>query len=280
QRLEEMFSVTRPESEIAALNHAGGAPVTVSPETSAVLAEGLKIGEESGGALDVSMYPVSKAWGFTQDVQQVPDADTLREALSHVGFRSIHVDGDAVTVPDGMQVDLGALVKGYTGDRVMALFREKGAKSAIISLGGNVQTLGTKPDGSLWTVGIADPFSPNETLCTVQVSDAAVVTSGNYERYFIENGTSYHHILDPSDGYPAENGLVSVTIIGKQGLTCDALSTALFVEGTERAEEHWRKRKDFGMILVTDTPEILYTPDLADTFQNRSALPAKVIGDE
>ena len=275
RRLEALFSVTVPDSDPARIHAADGAPVTVSPETADVLAEALRIGTESGGALDISMYPVSKAWGFTQEVQQIPAAETLQNALACVDHTQIRLDGDTVSVPAGMEIDLGAAAKGYTGDRVMEVFRENGAASAIISLGGNVQTLGAKPDGSLWTVGIADPFAPNENLGTVQVQDAAVITSGNYERYFEENGRRYHHILDPADGYPAENGLVSVTVVGKQGLTCDCLSTALFVEGTDAAVAHWQAHPEFEMLLVTDTGEILYTPGL--TFRNQSELPAQVI---
>ena len=277
-RLEHLFSVNIADSDISRINTAQGQAVTVSPDTAAVMAEGLHIAQESSGALDMSIYPVSKLWGFTQTEQHVPEADALQKALDLVDYTQIQLDGASVRVPDGMQLDLGALAKGYTGDRVMELFRESGAESAMISLGGNVQTLGTKPDGSLWTVGIDNPFSPNEVLCSIRVGTCAVITSGNYQRYFEENGRRYHHIFDPETGFPAENGLVSVTVVGESGLTSDALSTALFAEGKEKAVAHWRKRQDFGMILITDEPVIYYTPGLELT--NPSGIPAEEISHE
>ena len=261
-RLEGIFSVNLDGSDVSRINTAHGEAVTVSPDTAAVMAEGLRIGNESGGALDISLYPVSKLWGFTQPEQHVPEPDALQDALQAVDFTKILQNGTTVTVPDGTELDLGALAKGYTGDRIIELFRESGAESAIIALGGNVQTLGTKPDGSLWTVGIANPFAPNETLCSIRAGECAVITSGNYERYFEENGNRYHHILDPSTGFPAENGLVSVTVVGECGLISDALSTALFVEGKDNAIAHWQKRQNFGMLLITDEPAVYYTPDL------------------
>lgn len=279
--LESIFSVTVPDSDISRINAAHGSAVTVSPETAEVLAKALEIGQESEGALDISVYPVTRAWGFTADAQHVPDEAELKELLTHVDFSQIVLDGETVTVPDGMEIDIGALAKGYTSDALIGLFRESGASSAIVSLGGNVQALGTKPDGSKWKVGVVNPFSPQENMCILAIEDQAVITSGNYERYFIaEDGTRYHHIMDSSDGYPADNGLVSVTVIGDSGLTCDALSTALFVEGTERAVAHWRRDAAFEMILVTDDARMLYTEGLGDCLQNVSGMQAEVISRE
>ena len=262
-RLEDILSATKPESDLSRIREAHGSTVTVSPDTAAVLAKGLETGTETGGALNIALYPVSQLWGFTQEEQHVPDAAAVTDALAHTDQTQIALRGVSVTVPDGMQLDLGALAKGYTGDRITALLRENGVSSAILSLGGNVQTLGVKPDGSLWNVGIADPSAPSETICSVQVGEGAVITSGSYQRYFEENGRRWHHILDPATGYPADNGLVSVTVIGDSGLACDALSTALFVMGKERAVRFWEERQDFGMILITDEPALYYTAGLA-----------------
>ena len=262
-RLEDILSVTNPGSDLSRIREAHGSPVTVSPDTAEIIAKGLETGTESGGALNIALYPVSQLWGFTQEEQHVPMEDILTDALAHTDQTQITLSGVSVTVPDGMQLDLGALAKGYTGDRITALLRENGVSSAILSLGGNVQTVGVKPAGSLWNVGIADPFSPSETICSVQVGEGAVITSGSYQRYFEENGRRWHHILDPGTGFPADNGLVSVTVIGDSGLTCDALSTALFVMGKDRAVRFWEERQDFGMILITDEPALYYTAGLA-----------------
>ncbi|MBE6876682.1 MAG: FAD:protein FMN transferase [Ruminococcus sp.] len=178
-------------------------------------------------------------------------------------------------------MDFGSLAKGYTSDRLMQLFKENGAESAIVNLGGNVQTLGTKPDGSPWSVGIVNPLSPAENLCIVKIENQAVITSGNYERYFVgDDGKTYWHIIDPKDGYPADNGLISVTVIGESGLLCDALSTALFAEGTEQAVQHYQASDDFEMILVTDDGKILLSEGIQDNFQNISTLPVEVIPHE
>lgn len=175
-------------------------------------------------------------------------------------------------------LDLGALAKGYTGDELMEIFHENGVKSAIVSLGGNVQALGKKPDGSLWKVAVRNPFSPETDMCTVEIEGKAVITSGSYERYFTgEDGVDYCHIIDPKSGRPVHNGLVSVTVIGESGTECDALSTALFVMGADGAVEFWRKNGDFELILVSDDGKIMYTEGLEGSFKNLGKMPAEVI---
>ena len=279
--LEEALSVTRPDSDVARINTAEGTPVTVCEDTAMILQKALEISDASGGALDITLYPVLRAWGFTTEETHVPDDKEIAALLRHVDCTQAELSGDTVRLPEGMQLDLGALAKGYTGDAVMQIFREGDADSAIISLGGNVQTLGSRPDGSPWQVGVTDPFSPSESMCILSVEDKAVITSGNYERYFTdENGNRWWHILDPADGYPADNGLVSVTVVGKEGLYCDALSTALFVEGTERAQAHWRQAQDFEMLLVTDDGRILLTEGLSGCFTNCSSYPVEVLTHE
>jgi len=184
-----------------------------------------------------------------------------------------------VTVGEGMQLDLGSVAKGYTGDRVTDLFRNAGVTSAILNLGGNVQTLGAKPDGKPWRVAVNDPLG-NGYAGVIEVADKAVITSGGYERYFVEDGTVYRHIIDPADGYPVDNGLLSVTIIGDEGVLCDAFSTALFVMGADRAAEFWQTSDDFEAILLTEDGEILVTEGIAADFEplgDWSAAPLTVL---
>ena len=167
---------------------------------------------------------------------------------------------------EGMELDFGAIVKGYTGDQMAQVLEDNGVTSAIINLGGNVRLIGGNPEGGNWRVGILSPYGEGN-MGILEAQDVNIITSGGYERYFIgEDGKQYWHILDPKTGYPADSGLLSATIIGEDGALCDALSTAAFVMGLERAEEYWKSRDDFEMILVTADNEIYVTEGLEDSF--------------
>lgn len=243
--LEKELSVTDESSEIAGLNAAGS--TTLSGEPTQIMREALGYCNSTGGALDITIYPVLRAWGFTTGEYQVPGDEEIAGLLENVDYRSVkleEVDAAALcTIPEGMQVDLGSVTKGYTSRKLAQYFRDNGVTSALINLGGNVECVGNKPDGSKWNVAVKSPFkdSGSGILGVIQASDEAIITSGGYERYFEENGETYWHIIDPSTGKPARNGLISVTIIGKDGLMCDALSTALFVKGRDGAIDYYRK---------------------------------------
>lgn len=263
--LERRISVTDPDSQIAALNREGTG--TLDAETAELLRRALALCAETDGALDLSVYPVLRAWGFTTGDYRVPAPSELEALLTLVDFRRVRLDdADAVSLGLGMQIDLGSVAKGYLGDKLCALLRDGGVEHALLDLGGNVQALGGKPDGSAWRVGIRDPQGAG-LLGVVSVRDCAVVTSGGYERFFRDaDGTVYWHILDPASGMPAKNGLISVTVVGTEGLLCDALSTALFVMGAERAADYWRAHGDFDLALVTEDGRLLLTPGLAERF--------------
>lgn len=266
QQVEGLWSVTDKDSEIYQANHSGGQPVTVSEETAEIISFALEMAQRTGGALDPTIYPVLTAWGFTTDSKQVPSQQRITRLLEQVGYDRIRLNGTELTVPDGMELDLGAVGKGYTADLVTEILRRHGVTSALISLGGNIQAIGSRPDGSDWRLGIRAPWESGN-LGVLTVSDAAVVTSGGYENYFDdEQGNIYWHILDPSTGYPADSGLQSVTIVGREGKMCDALSTALFVMGAQSAEQYWRENGGFEMLLVTDSGEILITEGIAENF--------------
>jgi thiamine biosynthesis lipoprotein len=276
--LEELFSVTSEKSDVWAINHFNGEPVSVSDDTIAVLNKAIEIGGKTNGALDVTIYPLLTEWGFTTDTQQVPTDDIIADKLKLIDYTKISVKGNTVQLPDNMQIDFGALAKGYTSDCVTDILKENGVKSALVNLGGNVHAVGTKPDGTLWKVGVQNPFSPSEQVCILEIADKAVITSGNYERFFTdENGRKYWHILDSADGFPADNGLVSVTIVGENGLLCDALSTALFVLGTDKAIDYWRNSADFEMILITDDEKIIHSEGLSDFINFTASYETEVI---
>lgn len=266
EEVEALWSVTDEGSEIYRANHSGGELVNVSEETAELVSFALEMAEKTDGALEPTIYPVLRAWGFTTDTKQVPSQEEIDALLEDVGHEKITLDGTLLTVPKGMELDLGAVGKGYAGDLAAEAVRARGIECAILSLGGNIQAVGSRPDGTDWRVGLRSPWEDG-TLGVLRVSDQAVVTSGGYENYFEdEDGNVYWHILDPETGYPAKSGLLSVTIICPQGRLGDALSTALFVMGPQKAEEYWRENGDFEMILVTEEGEILITEGVADHF--------------
>ena len=218
-RLENELSVTNPESCISKLNSANGSVVEVSRSAADIIKKAVEIGNATNGALDITIYPLLKEWGFTTENYKIPDKDTIARLLDKTGYKDIILDDLNVTIPEDYCIDLGALAKGYTSDKIMDTMKENGVGCGIVSLGGNVQAIGSKPDGSLWKVAVRDPFSPDTDMCILEIADKAVITSGNYERFFIgDDGMQYFHIIDPSDGFPADNGLVSVTVIGESGL--------------------------------------------------------------
>lgn len=264
--LEKLWSVNDENSEIYSVNHSGGQAVELSVETAELLDFALNISVETDGALDCTLYPVLTQWGFTTGEYRVPDDDTLSELLENTGYEKVQLSGNRVTVPQDMQLDLGAVGKGYAGDLATELLRENGVESALLNLGGNVQAIGSRPDGTPWRIGLRSPFGEG-SFAALEISDRAVVTSGGYERFFTdENGVEYHHILDPETGKPAHSGIISSTIIGGEGRLCDALSTAVFVMGLDRAEQLWRQRNDFEMVLVADNGRIYITEGLENVF--------------
>ena len=265
QGLEKLISTTREDSEIAQINASGTG--TVTGEAEELLLEALDLCDDLKGYLDISIYPVVRAWGFTTEDHRIPSEEELDGLLEKVDYEKVLLNDDGtVDLGEGMEIDLGAVAKGYTGDMLSQLFAESGVTSALFSLGGNVQCLGSKPDGSPWNVAIQDPESDG-VIGVLPVIDKAVVTSGGYERYFEgPDGEIYWHIMDPTTGRPAKNGLISATAIGDSGIRCDALSTALFVMGPEKASEYWRSHRDFEMVLVTEDHRILVSEGIAGDF--------------
>lgn len=263
--LEEQVSVTDEHSDIYAIDHTGSG--SLSGSAAELMEQALELCRRTGGALDISVYPIVRAWGFTTGSYQVPDEETIQSLLPLVDYTQIQYDAatGVVTLPEGMEIDLGSVAKGYAGQLAAQMLREHGVQSALLNLGGNVQTVGTKPDGSPWQIGIKDPQG-EDAMMVLSVEDQAVVTSGGYERYFEQDGQTYWHIMDPSTGHPADSGLLSVTIVGKQGIICDGLSTSLFVMGLEKAADLWAQSGDFEAVFVTASGEVYITEGLQDRF--------------
>ncbi len=271
QDLEKLWSVTEEESEIYKINHSNGKEIEVSKETTEILTFALQMAEQTEGALEPSIYPVVSAWGFTTEEKRVPLKEEITNLLTYVGYKRIRLSGNNVQLETGMQLDLGSLGKGYAGDKAVEILKKCGITSALLDIGGNIQIIGRKPDGQDWRLGVRSPFY-GDILGIIELSDCAVITSGSYERYFVDkDGIIYGHIINPQTGYPVENDLASVTIIASQGKQCDALSTALFVMGLDKAIEYWRKNEGFEAILVTKEQGIYITEGIKKKFTLKQA---------
>jgi thiamine biosynthesis lipoprotein len=258
---ESLLSRTMEGSDIWNVNHSDGEPVTVSEETADLINLALKYSELSDDAFDISLAPYSILWDFQNNTGVVPSDEEIAEAGSHTGLDNLTIDGTTVTLSDPeAAIDLGGIAKGYIADRVKDLLLSEGIESALINLGGNVLTVGSKVDGSNWKIGIRKPFSDASDLsAVVSVNDQSVVTSGTYERYFEVDGVIYHHILDPQTGYPIQNGLDSVTILSDSSADGDALSTTCFVLGLEDGMELIESLDDIEAMFITDDGELHYS---------------------
>lgn len=237
-RYDKLFDLYDDASDIARINAAGGAPVEVDPATAEVVQAGLDWSAQSGGRFDITIGAVSTLWNFDTGVRPA-DAD-IAAALPHVGWRNVSVGGTTVQLADpAAKLDLGGIAKGFIADKLADALRARGVESALISLGGNIFALGSKPDGSAWNVGIRDPNDPggNTVVDTVSVRNCSVVTSGLYERTFEQDGQRYWHILDPRTGHPVATDVVSDTVISPTSTAGDALSTTLFVAGISAGQE-------------------------------------------
>lgn len=295
QRINSLVEKTENEiswrlegSDVSGINASAGseAGYAVPKELAADLRTVWQISADSEGALDLTIAPVARLWdidkwatagtgetGMVQSDQmpQLPPKDEIKDKLSQVGYANVTIDDNMVYLPEGYMLDLGAVGKGMACDRILALLEDEMAplsatepisdravvQGAVISLGGNILTYGTKPDGSAWKVGIVDPFHTDTYLGTLTlIGTNFVTTSGDYERYVEVDGVRYHHILDPSTGYPADRGIRSVTIVSDNGLLGDALSTACFVLGQEKALE-LAKKYEAEILIVTKTGDLV-----------------------
>lgn len=277
ERLDALLSTGSEESEVGRINENGSGEL--SEDTSYLLERSIEIYESTEGAFDITIYPIMEEWGFTTQNYQVPEADTLETLLSLTDAAEIKfdkTDGEISFGLEGMKIDFGGIAKGYTSSRIVEIWREYGITSGLINLGGNVQALGSKTNGSNWRIAIQNPNDSNGYIGIIEIQDKAVITSGGYERYFEQDGVLYHHIIDPSTAYPAESGLISVTIVSGDGTLADGLSTSLFVMGKDKAVEFWQVHsEEFDAILMTEDNVLYVTEGIAENFTTE--LPMEII---
>ena len=276
RELEDILSANREGTDLDKVNrNAGLKPVKVRPELIEVLEKAVNFAEKSNGFFDPTVGPLVKLWGIGTDKAHVPGDEEIREALGLINFREIDIDRTEGTVflrRPGMALDLGAIAKGYAADELVKLFAREGVERAIIDLGGDIFAMGEKKDGDFWRVGIQDPRENRGMyLGVLRVKNASVVSSGTYERFFEENGKRYHHIFSVENGFPAENGLVSVTITADNSADADALSTAAFALGWERGRDLLAALGGAEGIFVFEDLSVRLTPGIEKNFSISAA---------
>lgn len=272
RELENLLSAYIPESDVSKINSAKtGVMTRVSDDCFNLISRAVELSSLTDGDFDITIKPVMDLWGFGKDVRRVPQNTEIKDALDKVDYKSILLDYENKSVAllkEGMAIDLGGIAKGYCADEAAYILKENGVKSACIDFGGNVVTIGDKPLGFFdrirygksarpFSIGIQNPEAQRgEILETVLAEEDtfAVVTSGGYERFFEENGNTYHHIIDTKTGFQPENNILSVTVIGKNSTDCDAFSTALFVSGEIGADRLYGRFSE--IIFVYDTGEV------------------------
>ncbi len=273
--LENILTSKDPDSEISKINqNAGVSPVSVSDETFFVISEGIRYSRLSEGSFDITVGPLVNLWSIGTQEAKVPTLEELNKALSLVGYEKVVLDEKTKTVyltEKGMSIDVGAIAKGYVTDEINGILSKYDVESAIINLGGNIYARGYKNAGK-FRIGIQNPFSSHGDYVGIcSGNDFSVVTSGTYERYFEQGGKKYHHILSTVDGYPIENDIEAVSIISKNSMMADALSTSVFALGIEKGFEFIDSLPDSDAIVITKDKKIILSGSAADFFELKNS---------
>lgn len=255
KRIENLISDWIPTTQISKVNqNAGIAPVKVDQEVFDLVERAIKISSLTSGAFDISYASMDKIWKFDGSMTTMPTPEVIKKSVERVGYQNIILNPKEVTIflkNQGMKLGLGGIGQGYIADKIKVLLQEKGCKSGLVNVSGDINTWGKQPDGKLWTVGIVNPLNKNKVFATFPLDESAVETSGSYEKYVTFNGKRYSHIIDPRTGYPA-SGIISVSVFAKQTELADALATGIFVLGVEVGLDLVNQLKGIGCIIVDD----------------------------
>lgn len=265
--IDKQMNRNREDSELSEVNRQSGQQaVAVSEQTFHVVRTALNYAASSKGKFDPTVGPLVDLWGIGKEGAKRPAQAAIDQTLGLIGYKKVELNEAGRTIRlamQGMELDLGAIAKGYAADRIAAYLKETGFTSAIIDLGGNILAMGRKPGGELWSIGVQNPLEPRGAhIGIIKADNQTIVTSGIYERYFIENGEHYHHIMDPDRGYPVRNGLVGVTIVTDRSEDADALSTTLFSLGLEEGMRFVESRPNTDALFITDSNKVYVTSGL------------------
>ena len=261
KRIEHLMSPWIDSSDVTRINQSAGKEwVKVSQETLRVIKKAREISELSEGGFDITVGPLTQLWRVAREKGIPPSADELKKKLDLVNFRNVMIDQEEKVFlkKRGMSIDLGGIAKGYAVDRAFEVLRTLGYKNLIVNAGGDLRVGGSKLDQP-WSIGIQDPRSSEKIMATVTISDSAIATSGDYEKFFIYQGKRYHHIFNPKDGLPSD-GCQSVTIICKEGMVADALATAVFVLGPEKGYVLCQKLEGVDCLIVDKEGKLSFPP--------------------
>ncbi|WP_396136419.1 FAD:protein FMN transferase [Clostridium sp. SHJSY1] len=269
--IDNRMSAFKDDSEISIINkNAGIKAKTVSSDTFSLIEEAIKYSELSEGAFDPTIRPVVSLWGIGTKSERKPKKDEIQEKLKLVNYKDIILNkkDNSVGLKNKYQsIDLGGIAKGYATDEITKIFKKNGIKTAIIDLGGNIFVLGNKNNGTSWNVGIQDPIrGRGEHVGVLSLKDKSVVTSGNYERFFIKENEKFHHIIDPSTGYPLKSNVLSATIISDKSIDGDGLSTGVYIMGIEKARNLIESISGIDAIFITEDKNVYITSGIKENF--------------
>ncbi|MCB2294444.1 FAD:protein FMN transferase [Clostridium algoriphilum] len=272
REIDNKMSVFKEFSEISKINkNAGKDPQTVSKDTFYVIKKAIEYCSISKGSFDITIRPIVGLWGIGKVGQKIPGINEIKEKLKFVNYKDIVIDKDNSSIflkNKNQEVDVGGIAKGYAADEVKNIILKNGVKSALINLGGNILVIGTKEDGTPWSVGIQDPIKARgEFALTISVVNKSVVTSGNYERYFEQDGKRFHHIINPGTGYPSEGDIISATIISNNSIDGDGLSTGVYIMGIHEAVKLIEEIKGVDAIFITKSKEVYITSGMRENFK-------------
>lgn len=259
-------------SEVSKINqNAGIQPIKVSDDTYTVIKKAISYSQKTGGKFDISVGAISSIWNIGNESARVPSSEEIKSLLPLVNYKDISLNDKEKSVylkKKGMKIDLGGIAKGYCADKLADYLKENGVKNAIINLGGNIYVFGQNAKKTDFNVGVQDPAKTNtEPLGTIQLTDMSIVTSGVYERFIEKDGKVYHHMINPTTGYPFENNLSSVTIISKKSIDGDALSTSTFGLGLEEGMKFIEGLEDVDAIFITNDKKIFTSKGIKDKFK-------------
>lgn len=267
--IENTMSNSIEGSDIYLLNQkAGNSPVKVSPSTLDVLNTGIDYYDITKGAFNIGIGSLTELWGIGNSSQKVPTPEEIQQAKAHIDLQQLEVSNQVFIKDPQMRVDIGGIAQGYVIDNTLELLKKEGVESGFIYFGGDVYALGKKLDGTPWLIGIQSPeIGDNSVIAAIPVENQSIATSGDYERYFIQNNIQYHHILDPDTGYPTQNELSSVTVLSDTSIEGDILSTAVFVMGLEEGLNFLENRKGVEGILITKDNKVYTTSGVKDKIE-------------